>query len=299
MIIGTSCGGYTHDCSITECMKHIKNAGYDSVDFNLYDFCQPDGPMMKTNWKAWVNEVRQVTMDTGLVVGQAHALFGLFTVPDLTYESPEEIFYRNIEACAMLECTELVFHPVFYRPVVDKVELRAKLIEYNARWFRELITPAKSFGVHIDLENTFDRRIQPYAPPFSTASDLLELAEAIGDESVGICFDAGHANIMSYDIVDMIRSLGGKLRVLHLSDNLGSIEPCSNQAVLSDQHFFPGTGTIDFLKVFYALKEIGYSGIINLEPGEFLTRLPIKARNASMAGGAFITHAFAQEVGYE
>lgn len=299
MMIGTSCSGYTHDCSIAECMKHIKNAGYDSVDFNLYDFCHSDGPMMGSDWKAWINEVRQATMDAGLVVGQVHALLGLFAAPDLTYESPEEIFYRNIEACAMLECTELVFHQVFHRAVVDTQELRAKLIAYNARWFRELLIPAKSYGIHIDLENTFDRRTQPYAPPFSTASDLLELAEAIGDESVGICLDTGHAHIMSFDIVDMIRSFGGKLRVLHLNDNLGSIEPCSNQSILSDQHFFPGTGIIDFLKVFYALKEIGYSGIINLEPGDFLIRLPINVRNASMAGGVLIARAFAQEVGYE
>ena len=104
MMIGISSSGYTSDCSITECMKQIKNSGYDSVDLNLYDFCQPDGPMMASTWKIWVNEVRQATRDAGLIVGQIHALFGLFAAPDLTYEPPSEIFYRNIEACAMLEC---------------------------------------------------------------------------------------------------------------------------------------------------------------------------------------------------
>jgi len=299
MMIGISPSGYTADCSITECMKQIKNAGYDSVDLNLYDFCEPDGPMMASNWKAWVKEVMKATSDSGLIVGQIHALFGIFAAPDLAYEPPSEIFYRNIETCAMLECTELVFHQVFYRAIVDTRDLRSKLIEYNARWFRELLAPAKECGIHIDLENTFDRRPQPYAPPFSTASDLLELAAAIGDESVGICLDTGHANIMSFDIVNMIRSFGSKLRVLHLNDNLGSIEPCLGQSVLSDQHFFPGTGIIDFSKVFMALKEIGYNGIINLEPGDFLTRLPISVRNASIAGGASIIRAFSMELGLE
>jgi fructoselysine 3-epimerase len=299
MVIGVSSSGYTADCSIAEGMKQIKNAGYDSVDFNLYDFCQPDGPMMTSAWKIWANEVRQAARNAGLKVGQIHALFGIFAAPDLMYEPPSEIFYRNIEACAMLECTELVFHQIFYGEIVDTRELRAKLITYNARWFKELLIPAKRYGIHIDLENTFDRRPQPYDPLFSTASDLLELVEAIGDESVGICLDTGHANIMSFDIVAMIRSFGSKLRVLHLNDNLGSIEPCSKQPVLSDQHFFPGTGIIDFPKVFTALKEIGYNGIINLEPGDFLTRLPISARNASMAGGALIAHAFAKEAGLE
>jgi hypothetical protein len=107
-------------------MKQIKNSGYDSVDLNLYDFCQPDGPMMASTWKMWVNEVRQATRDAGLIVGQIHALFGLFAAPDLTYEPPSEIFYRNIEACAMLECSELVFHQIFYGAIVDTKELRAK-----------------------------------------------------------------------------------------------------------------------------------------------------------------------------
>jgi Sugar phosphate isomerases/epimerases len=280
-------------------MKQIKNSGYDSVDFNLYDFCQPDGPMMASTWKMWVDEVLKATREAGLIVGQIHALFGLFAAPDLTYEPPGEIFYRNIEACALLECSELVFHQVFYRAVVDTKELRDKLMAYNTRWFKELLVPAKRYGIHIDLENTFDRRPQPYNPPFSTASDLIELAETIGDESIGICLDTGHANIMSFDIMAMIRAFGSKLRVLHLNDNLGSIEPCSGQPVVSDQHFFPGTGIIDFPKVFTALKEIGYNGIINLEPGEFLTRLPISVRNASMAGGASIARAFAKEAGFE
>lgn len=299
MMIGISSSGYTPDCSIEECMIRIRNAGYDSIDFNLYDFCQPDSPMMASTWKMWVNEVLQATNDAGLIVGQIHAPFGLFAAHDLTYEPPREIFYRSIEACAMLGCSELVFHQIFYREVVNTKELRAKLIEYNVRWFKELLAPTKGYGIHINLENTFDRRPQPYAPPFSTAFDLLELVEAIGDESVGICLDTGHANIMNFDIVEMIRSFGNKLRVLHLNDNLGSIEPCSGQHVLSDQHFFPGTGMINFHKIFSALKGINYNGIINLEPGDFLTRLPISVRNASIAGGASLARAFMKEVGLE
>lgn len=298
MIIGISSNGYTPDCSIRECMKQIKNAGYDSVDFNLYDFCQPDGPMMMPDWKVWINDVRQACKDAGLIIGQIHAMFGLFAKDDLIYEPPGEIIYRNIEACAMLECKELVFHQVFYHKIVDTKELRLKLMKYNARWFRELLDTTKRYGIHTDLENTFDRRPQPYAPLFSTASDLLELIEAIDDDSVGICLDTGHANIMSYDIADMIRAFGNKLRVLHLNDNLGSIEPCSGQPIVSDQHFFPGTGIIDFAKVFTALKEIGYSGIINLEPGDFLARLPVSARNASITGGALVARAFAKEAGF-
>ncbi len=56
--IGISSSSYT-DISITECMKRIRNAGYDSVDFNLYDFCQANGPMLSSDWKEWLKKVRQ------------------------------------------------------------------------------------------------------------------------------------------------------------------------------------------------------------------------------------------------
>lgn len=48
MKLGVSSSGYTQDCSIAECMRHIKSTGYDSVDFDLYDFSSPNGPMMKS-----------------------------------------------------------------------------------------------------------------------------------------------------------------------------------------------------------------------------------------------------------
>lgn len=56
----------------------------------------------------------------------------------------------------MLECTELVFHPVFYRSVVDTKETRERLMAYNSRWFKELLIPAKRNGIHIGIENTFE-----------------------------------------------------------------------------------------------------------------------------------------------
>lgn len=290
MQIGVSNSGYVQDCSIAECMWSIKSAGYDSVDFDLYDYSSPYGPMMKSDWMLWVEDVRRAVFDSGLIVGQTHAQLGLFAKPDLVYEPPEEIFYRNIKACAMLECEEIVFHPVFYSAIVETEELHERLIEYNVRWFRDLAESARAVGVHINIENTCDGRPQKQYAPFTRASDMINLIERIGDESFGICLDTGHAHIMSQDIPNMIRVFGSRLRTLHLNDNLGKIEP-----VHSDQHFLPGTGTINFHDIFLAIKEIGYNGIINLEPGDFLTRLPISVRDAVINGGAQITKAYMKE----
>ena len=291
MKIGVSTNGYAQDCSIAEFMWRIKNAGYDSVDFDLYEYSSHNGPMMQPDWALWVEDAKRAVFDAGLIVGQTHAQLGLFAKPDLTYEPPAEIFYRNMKACAMLECAEIVFHPVFYPEVVETEELHEKLMDYNVRWFRDLAKTASELGVHIDIENTCDGRPQKRDAPFTSATDMMNLIERIGDDSFGVCLDTGHAHIMSQDIPSMIRLFGSHLRTLHLNDNLGKIEP-----VHSDQHFFPGTGTIRFQDIFLALKEINYSGIMNLEPGDFLVRLPIAVRDAVITGGALTIKAYMKEL---
>jgi len=178
--------------------------------------------------------------------------------------------------------------------IVETKTLYDKLVDYNVRWFRELIEPAKTAGVHISIENTCDGRPQKFHAPFTRASDMMALIERIDEPSYGICLDTGHAHIMSQDIPAMIRAFGKHLRTLHLNDNLGRITP-----VHPDQHLFPGAGTVDFQSAFDALKDITFAGIINLEPGQFLTRLPVEVRDAAMAGGALVAKAYMEVVGYQ
>ena len=285
--LGVSTSGYAHDCTISDYMHRIKKAGYDSVDFDLFDYYDL---IMHPDWMSWAEDVCTATLVAGLTVGQTHAQLGLFSNPDLSYEPPPEIFYRNLKICYLLGCKEIVFHPVFLAAVVETEDLYEKLVDYNVRWFKELIEPAKKLGVHISIENTADARPQILSAPFTRATDMMELIDRIGEPTFGICLDTGHAHIMSQDIPGMIRMFCKRLRTLHLNDNLGAITP-----VHPDQHLFPGAGTIDFPSIFDALKCINFTGVINLEPGEFLTRLPVDVRDAAMMGGALVARAYVDE----
>jgi len=287
--LSVSTNAYAHDCTIKDYMQRIKRAGYDAVDFDMYDYYKI---MMQPDWESWANDVRVAVIEAGLTVAQAHAQLGLFTKQDLSYEPPGEIFHRNIKICAILGCKEIVFHPVFYPDVIVTEARYEELMDYNVRWFKELIQPAKASGVHISIENTFDGRPQKLTAPFTRAVDMLELIRRIDEPSFGICLDTGHANIMSQDIPEMIRLFGKHLRTLHLNDNLGMISP-----VYPDQHFFPGTGMIDFPNILNALREINFTGNFNLEPaGQFLMSLPPDVRDAAMAGGAMVARALLEEV---
>ena len=293
MLIGVTAACYTENCSIQESMWHIKNTGYDCVDFNLSSFSSPDGPLMSDAWGTWSNDVRRAASDAGLYIHQAHAWFGL-SISDFAYSPPSKLFYRSIEACALLGAKELIFHPVFFRNIGDSIEIKEKLFDYNIRWFLELAETARAHKIFIDIENTINIKDPPRHVPFTTSDDMLSALSALDDEVFGICLDTGHANIMNLDNAEMIHKFDGKLRALHLNDNIG---PIFNAPF--DQHFFPGTGTINFPALFRALKDIGFPGVFVLEPKGFLARMPLSVRHIAMASGAAVTRAFASEAGYE
>ena len=277
-------GEYRRDCTLDEYLARIKKAGYYSIDLALYTYRKN---ILHPDWASWAKDFRASVEKAGLIVGQAHAQTNLSIPTNLLYEPPPEIFHLNIKVCEILSCKELVFHPAAYPDVVETEALYEKVVDYNVRWFQELIGPAKESGVHVNIENVNDIRPQKLTAPFTRASDMMELLEKIGEPSFGLCLDTGHAHIMSQDIPEMIRIFGKRLRTVHLHDNLGMISPAH-----PDQHMFPGGGTIDFPAVFRALHECNFTGIINLEPGRFLSQMPLNVRDVAMAGGALVVRAY-------
>lgn len=94
----------------------------------------------------------------------------------------------------------------------------------------------------------------------SKAEDLLVSVDAVGKSNLGICLDTGHLNLVDGDQATFIRSADTRLKALHIADNEGA----------QDQHIMPyGRGTVDWVAVIVALREINYQGLFNLElPGE-------------------------------
>ncbi|MBR6682443.1 MAG: sugar phosphate isomerase/epimerase, partial [Clostridia bacterium] len=105
------------------------------------------------------------------------------------------------------------------------------------------------------------------------ADNLLDIIERVGSDRFGICLDTGHLNMTDKDQRAFILKAGKKLKALHIANNEG----------ITDQHMMPFTrGTVDFVEVMKALKEVGYDGIFNLEiSGE--RKIPLELRDAKIA----------------
>ena len=140
-------------------MQTVRDAGFDSLDFPLSVYSRPqDAPLRGDDWRQWARGVRRTADRIGLPITQAHASWEQAIPDDLHYESPYEIYERTMEACAILGCRQLIFHPVLYLHRMPDRSLWPRIHDWNVRWFHELLPLAEKFDIVINLENTFDYR---------------------------------------------------------------------------------------------------------------------------------------------
>jgi sugar phosphate isomerase/epimerase len=91
--------------------------------------------------------------------------------------------------------------------------------------------------------------VEPRVGETTTNSEaLLRLAEAVGDDNLGVILDTAHQHAQKEMLPLSVEKLGQLIRYVHVADNDGQV----------NWHHLPGTGTIDWEGVFLALKKQGY-----------------------------------------
>ena len=109
-----------------------------------------------------------------------------------------------------------------------------------------------------DIANKAGLRLLLEPHPYryvNSASSMLRLIERVGDPDLGMNFDPSHL----FPAGDMpqitIRQLGKRIGHTHFSDN----------DTLTNVHWRPGKGKIDWYAVMQALKSVGYDDVISIE----------------------------------
>ncbi len=294
-MISSSMSSFCKKMDMASAMRMVKQAGFEALDFPFSAYSSaPDGPMLREDWRTWVRRVKELSETLQLPIVQAHASWHQAIGENFRYEAPDEVYYRTIEACHMVGCNHLIFHPLRQPERIDSLSMRRRIHDYNVRWFHELVSAAQEYDVTINLENTFDSHHTqkagdlPY--PYTTAQDMLDLMHDIGSTRVAICLDTGHANISAQDIPSMIRQFRGDLATVHLNDNYGYITP-----IYEDLHLFPGYGRIEWDEVFSALREVRFKGSFNVEPIAELRRMPERVRAIQLRAAADTLRALLNE----
>src|SRR5438477_503338 len=105
---------------------------------------------------------------------------------------------------------------------------------------------AKPLGVRILLENIPNE--------LATPEKLVEFIQDSHFDDVGVCFDVGHAHIMS-NVAEALETLKNYIHSTHIHDNLKD----------RDSHLWPGAGSIDWKEVMGGLRGAPHTPPLLLE----------------------------------
>ena len=130
-----------------------------------------------------------------------------------------------------------------------------ELHTFICRTLEKLLKRAEELDIIICIENIFK--------PLNTVSEILKLIRMFDTPYLGVCYDAGHANIMEHGMAypdsrpwgqwenrgevewehDTLEQLLDHVVICHLHDN----------NAISDLHLLPGQGSVDWQRTFELL----------------------------------------------
>ncbi len=109
-------------------------------------------------------------------------------------------------------------------------------------------------GITLCIEDHYAWEYDDCHELFGTAEELVGLFERVRSRGIGFCLDYGHSH-MTGNTHELLQKVGDHLVYSHLADNLGE----------HDDHLAFGEGTVPWLEVLTATRDIGYRGPLTVE----------------------------------
>ena len=207
------------------------------------------------DWKKITENIQQILEENSLECVQTHPYYYDLRVSSEEVEERFEFAVKQaIIAGGKLGAKWNVIHP---RSSVSTGFRIADALHDNKKVFADYLECAAKYNTGIAAENLpVFSGIIPCMPFYSSNyEDLCNLVDSFDADNIGICWDTGHANMMSFDQADAIRFLGKRIKCTHIHNNFKR----------QDLHLPPDCGDIDWEKVMGAFKSIGYDGPLTLE----------------------------------
>lgn len=236
-------GVWEENRTIMEALKLVHAAGFSH--FDLEATSEEEAEMLADYLKK-----------NNLTVIQSHMPFNRYKRGD------SALFHESVMEYAkyakIMDSKILVVHGDEFNYKEQPYTFKAAL-EYNYRFFYDLVDYAVKNNMRVAFENTFQESHLTAKPHFgSILDDLFEIVNKYNTESVGICWDSGHAKLQ-YGDHDMtaLEMCGDKVICTHIHDNY------YNQ----DLHAFPFMGNIHWKNLMATLEKINYKGDFSFELG--------------------------------
>lgn len=256
--------------SIEETIDILSDAGFEGIDFSFMDGKYYNGDISEAECKTHYAEVKKYAENKGVCFNQAHAPCPSSTEDDAETQRRFNNIVRSIRNASYLGVKTIVVHPLQHIEYAVSGAAE-RTFELNMEFYNSLKPYCEEYNIRIALENLTDFRDTMAGHRFfhtacSTPDEFIKYLDTLSSECFVGCLDIGHALVVHQDPSDFIRRLGNKrLKTLHIHDSNGH----------RDSHTLPYLGGMgEWDKITTALREIGYSGDINFEAGNFLKPLP-------------------------
>ncbi len=269
MKLSTQISGMAGRFGDEEAIRRLAAAGYDTLDFSLFQMSRDDSPLNGDNYREYARHMKQVGDECGITFNQSHCPFVFKWDPDWADRSKWTLFdtiiyprhIRAIEICSILGVENLVVHPLHHMVYAGNEQY---VHDINMDFYRSLLPYCKEWNVNIALENMWQRDVKrKYIThdAISTASELAAWVDELNDPHFVACLDVGHSALVGEEPQDAIRYLGKeRLRALHVHD----------VDYVSDLHTLPFLGKLEWHNITAALRDIGYEGELTFEADAFL-----------------------------
>lgn len=254
-------------------LDQAAEAGFDTIDLSLHPLTDEAKTFIQSASHQEVFDhyasLREYANGIGLSFSQIHAPLRPAYYADQTeynenyYQTQE----RSIVACAALGTPYAIFHmlqPPLER-YCEKYQREGEAL--NVEFFGRLMPLLEKYKVQVCIENLWGISILPDVEADyslnSRTCDVLHIIDSFNDifgkDRFVACVDTGHALMMGQDPAQMVRTLGHRVRCLHVADNDAK----------HDQHLLPYQGKTDWEDFMSALKEVNYQGSFNFEADGF------------------------------
>lgn len=249
---------------LNEVITVLHDIGYDTFDLSLASLEQPEFILKGDDWEKKIDRLGNTAAKLGVTFFQSHLPFvpncSMQAYPAFQTPGYRELFFeytrRAYCASAMLGIKWTVLHPLTFPE--HNYENKASM-EGNHALYDSYVELGVKRGVGTAIENMVPPQGWKLGMIYCQHYEqLIELVDSFADPMVGICWDTGHANLSFLDQERALRTIGSRLKVLHINDNHG----------MRDEHVLPYMGTVDWDALIRGLVEIGYDGALSYETGK-------------------------------
>lgn len=253
-----------------ETVKILAEAGFEAIDYTFMDKRYYNGEISDSECRLYYTELKKYACDQGVYFNQSHAPCPSGSADEAQSEILFENIVRSLRNASYMDIPTIVVHGKDHIKHYSDGGAE-KLFEENMVFYRKLKPYCEEYGIRVALENLPQMKSFAFGEKVvdsvcAAPEEFIRYLDTLDSDCFTACLDIGHAMITGHSPQDFIRTLGkNRLTALHVHDNNSQ----------KDWHTLPFEGGMaDWQEIMKALKEIGYTGDLTFEAGNFLIRLP-------------------------